>query len=174
LAIVGDGGVLVKTAQVSLLSIVLGFCLGPAPVLAQSGANALGCFTKAEMAAERLVREGLRLREGALGCDGPPWEKGTKPLWQDIDSKFAQRFQAQTRTRAKAFQREFADDAENHLTQWDGRMVMYFRHYPLSDDYCDSIKELLQEVQKKGWSVVDSRAGKDRIPVEMDYRSCNR
>ena len=156
------------------MSIVLGLCLVPAAVRAQSGPNALGCFTKAELAAERLVREGLRLREGALGCDGPPWQKGTKPLWQDIDGKFAQRFQAQTRTRAKAFQREFADDAEDHLTMWDARTVMYFRHFPLSDDYCDSLKETLQEVQKKGWNLLATRAGKDRIPVEMDYRSCNR
>ena len=152
----------------------MAFCLSQVEVRAQTGPNALGCFTKAEMAAERLVREGLRLREGALGCDGPPWNKRTKPLWQDIDTKFGQRFQVQTRARAKAFQREFADDAEDHLQLWDGRTVMFFRHYPLSDDYCDAIKETLQDVQKKGWNVVNGRAGKGRIPVEMDYRACDR
>lgn len=157
-------------------AIALGLIGGliPLAVWAQSGQNAKGCFTKAEMAAERIVREGLRLREGALGCDGPPWSKGTKPLWDDIDGKFGQRFQAQTRTRAKAFQREFADDAENRLQLWDGRTVMAFRHYPLSDDYCDDIKQTLQDMQKKGWTVLDTRAGKERIPVEMDYRSCDR
>ena len=163
-----------KTAAGILLGLGMAFCLSQVEVRAQTGPNALGCFTKAEMAAERLVREGLRLREGALGCDGPPWNKRTKPLWQDIDTKFGQRFQVQTRARAKAFQREFADDAEDHLQLWDGRTVMFFRHYPLSDDYCDAIKETLQDVQKKGWNVVNGRAGKGRIPVEMDYRACDR
>jgi len=144
------------------------------PVFAQTGANALGCFTKAEQAAEQIVREGLRLREAAQGCDRLPWRKDTKRLWDDINQRFGQRLAAQTQTRQKAFQREFGDDAENRLAMWDGRIVTTFRHYPLSDDYCDAMKETLESVQKKGWSVIDVLARKGRVEVEMDYRPCNR
>lgn len=131
-----------------------------------------GCFSKAEEAAEQIVREGLRLREGARGCDGSPWNKGTLALWDDVDRLFGPRFAAQTAIRRKAFEREFKDDADNRLERWNGRIVMHFRHYPLSDIYCGSIKTMLEQIRKRGWGVLQKQATKAQDEVTMDYRPC--
>ncbi len=133
-----------------------------------------GCFTRAEQGAEEMVREGLRLREGAIGCDGPPWYAGTKPLWEEIDQRFGQRFAAQTGIRRRAFQREFAKDAENRLQMWNGRIVMHFRNYPLSETYCAGIKDVLQKMRRGGWGVFSRLAGMAKDEVKMDYRPCDK
>jgi hypothetical protein len=141
------------------------------------GADAAGpkpkiCFTPAEESAEQLVRGGLRLREGALGCDGPPWEFHTKPLWEQVDQLFGPRFKQQTDIRRRAFEREFAKDAENNEKMWDGRTVLYFRNYPLSIPYCTEIRNSLQAMLKSGWGAFANHARRARDEVEADYRPC--
>jgi len=131
------------------------------------------CFTKAEENAEQIVRGGLRLREGANGCDARPWMAQTKPLWDQVDQRFGPRFKQQTNIRRAAFVREFANDAENQVQAWDGRTVLYFRNLPLSVPYCAEIKKTLQDLLgKSGWGGFISRSRLYRIPVEDDYKPC--
>jgi hypothetical protein len=151
--------------------LVLGLWLSPAVAMAQA-AKPRGCFTTAEQTAEQIVREGLRLREGARGCDGRPWRMGTASLWQDVDNQLGPRFLAQTNIRRKAFTREFKDDANNRLELWDGRIVMHFRHYPLSEIYCSEIKDVLGEAKTRGWAAIRAHASKSKEEVKMDYRPC--
>jgi hypothetical protein len=151
----------------AILSVL---CLLPHHAFAQ--AQSKGCFSKAEEAAERLVRQGLRLREGARGCDGSPWNMQTQSMWVDIDRRFGPRFADQTRIRQAAFQREFADDADNRLAVWNGRIVFHFRYYPLSETYCAGIKDLMSQMQKRGWSALTAQANKATVEVKMDYRLC--
>ena len=150
--------------------LILSMLLAVAPAQAKPR----GCFTKTEETAEQVVRQGLRLREGAKLCDGDPWRVPTLRLWTAIDQQFGAQFANQTQIRKAAFQREFEKDAENHLTQWDGRIVNYFRYYPLSPEYCVSIKNILLETQKKGWGAVLLHASKSKDEVRMDYRSCDK
>jgi hypothetical protein len=142
----------------------------PVPVLAQAAPR--GCFTKAEETAEQIVREGLRLREGAKGCAEAPWRQQTLSLWNSLDQRLGPQFAAQTLIRQKAFQREFSDDADNRLQMWNGRIVFYFRNYPLSEVYCAGIKDMLEQMLKKGWGALKSKAGKGADEVKMDYRPC--
>ncbi len=155
-----------------LLILLLLVSLMPVPAQAQAAGR--GCFTKAEEAAEQIVREGLRLREGARGCEGPPWNMQTLALWEEVDQRFGPRFAAQTRIRRNAFQREFSDDADNRLEMWNGRIVFHFRHYPLSEVYCAGIKDMLDQTRKKGWGVLQRSAFKGAGEVKMDYRLCDR
>ena len=139
------------------------FAAGPKPKV---------CFTKAEEGAEMLVRGGLRLREGAAGCDKPPYEMRTQPLWDQVEQKFGPQFKKQTDVRRGAFQREFSKDAENQLQAWDGRTVLYYRNYPLSPVYCAQIKKNLEDFLKTGWPAFAKKAGLYRIPVQDDYKLC--
>ncbi len=131
------------------------------------------CFTKAEESAEQIVRGGLRLREGAAGCDARPWDMHTQPLWDKIEKQFGSRLKQQTDIRRKAFQREFSKDAENSEQAWDGRTVLYFRNYPLSVPYCAEVKKNLEDFLKKGWPVFVASTRLYRIPVEEDYKICD-
>jgi hypothetical protein len=156
----GLGGILSLLLIVSLASAL------PAE------AKPKGCFSKAEETAEQVVRQGLRLREGARGCDGDPWNQRTQAAWDDIDKRLGSQFAAQTKTRKAAFQREFDKDAENHLSEWDARIVTHYRQMPLSPIYCRDVKKLLTEVQKKGWSALLKQAAKGSDQVKMVYKSC--
>ena len=131
------------------------------------------CFTKAEENAEQIVRAGLRLREGAAGCDERPWDMHTLPLWDRVDKQFGPRFKQQTDVRRKAFEREFSKDAENQVQAWDGRTVIYFRNYPLSVPYCAEVKQGLQDVLKQGWGAIKNKSKLAKDEVEMDYEPCN-
>ena len=133
-----------------------------------------GCFTKAEQRAEEVVRHGLRLREGGEGCDGPPWEAGTKPLWEAVNTQFGPQFAQQTDIRNKAFLREFANDAEHKLNQWNARIVFYFRNYPLSPVYCASIKKMLTEAPQKGWRDIVKQAHYAADEIRMTYEPCDK
>jgi hypothetical protein len=139
------------------------FAAGPKPKV---------CFTKAEENAEQIVRDGLRLREGATACDDRPWDMHTQPLWDQVETKFGARFKQQTDIRRKAFLREFSKDVENRIQAWDGRTVLYFRNYPLSVPYCTELKQNLDDLLKKGWATFVARARLYRIPVEDDYKPC--
>ena len=139
------------------------FAAGPKPKI---------CFTKAEESAEMLVRGGLRLREGAAGCDKPPYEMHTQPLWDQVEQKYGSQFKRQTDVRRGAFVREFAKDAENQVQAWDGRTVLYYRYYPLSGVYCVQIKKDLEGFLKTGWPAFAKKATLYRIPVEDDYKPC--
>ena len=138
-----------------------------------AGAKPKVCFTKAEESAEQIVRGGLRLREGAAGCDDRPWDMHTQPLWEKVDKQFGPRFKQQTDIRRKAFQREFAKDVESEERAWDGRTVLYFRNYPLSVPYCAEVKKNLDDLLKKGWPNFVASTRLYRIPVKDNYKMCD-
>jgi hypothetical protein len=154
------------------LVAVLAFSAALAPI-SDLLAKPRGCFTKAEQTAEEVVRYGLKLREGANGCDGAPWDVPTLPLWEALDKQFGAQFKQQTDLRAKAFQREFENDAENKLSQWNARIVFYYRHYPLSPVYCGGIKSDLEAIPKKSWNAFVKRAVIARDDIRMTYQPCD-
>ena len=154
------------TASILLCSLALA-------LPAQAAGKPKGCFTKAEITAERLVRQGLEMREGAKGCDGDPWNYGTMSLWTDLDQRFGPQFAAQTKTRHAAFVREFDKDANNRISQWDGRIVMHFRSFPLGDVYCTEMKKLLTDMKKKGWAGFTKRASVAPDDVKFMFKSCD-
>ncbi len=137
-----------------------------------AAAKPLGCFRHNEMNAERIVRHGLRLREGANSCDRPPWNVPAMPLWKDVDARFGPLFARQTQVRKAAFEREFGNSAWDRLERWDGRIVMHFRHYPVTHVYCRGILDQLKAVQRGGWNVVVKQAEVAPDEVRMDYRPC--
>jgi len=144
-------------------------CLLAAP-LAQAAPS--GCFTAKEMAAERLVRQGLYLREGAMACDGNPWNFKTLSLWQDIDAKQGVKFAAQTKLRTNAFKREYPKNWQFQMRIWDGRIVMHYRNYPLGPEYCGEVKKRLQEVAKGGWNSFNKQAVIAPDEVKFSLRVC--
>ena len=155
------------------IAILTAFSLAASSVQAAGGGpKPKICFTPAEENAEQLVRGGLRLREGAAGCDGRPYEMHTQALWDQIDQKFGAKFKQQTDIRRGAFLREFSKDAENNERAWDGRTVLYFRNYPLSQVYCAQMKKTLENFLKSGWNGFANTARLYRVPVEDDYRKC--
>jgi len=158
--------------RVAALAAVLAFGMALAPPF-QADAKPRGCFTKAEQTAEEVVRYGLRLREGGRGCDGEPWNAGTLPLWEAVDKQFGDQFRQQTDTRRKAFEREFENDAENKLSQWNGRIVFYYRNYPLSQVYCATLKKDLAALPNKPWSNFVKRALIAHNDVRMTYQPCD-
>ncbi len=152
----------------AVCTVILAVALLPPPAQAKG----MICFTKSEQNAEQLVRSGIRLREGAVGCDGPPWHAATLPLWQQVDQRYGSRFKQQTELRRQAFVREFAGDAENHEQMWDGRIVFYYRNYSLSTGYCREIKQTLETIVGGGWGLFVKQAHTAQDAVEMDYRVC--
>jgi hypothetical protein len=141
---------------------------------ASAVAKPRGCFTKAEQQAEEIVRYGLKLREGGRGCDGQPWYRYTLPAWEAVDKLYGPQFRQQTDIRTKAFQREFANDAEHRLSLWNARIVFYYRHYPLSGAYCDDVKKMLANAQKDGWVKLTKQAHLSRDEVRMTYEPCDK
>jgi len=157
----------------ALIALLVLFCMTASGALAAGNGKPKICFTPAEENAEQLVRGGLRLREGAAGCDRRPWDAGTLKLWQQVDQNFGPRFKQQTDIRRRAFEREFSKDVENQVRLWDGRTVLYFRNFPLSVAYCAEIKKTLETMLKSGWSVLVEHAQRAHEEVEMDYRPCS-
>ena len=156
--------------RIVALAAILAFAAAPLPV---AEAKPRGCFTKQEQTAEEVVRYGLRLREGGQGCDEAPWLDRTRPLWDAVDSQFGPQFRQQTETRRQAFIREFENDAENKLSQWNARIVIYYRHYPLSQVYCDQLKKTLTDVTKKPWGAFVKQAAIAHNDVRMTYTPCD-
>lgn len=155
-----------------LPSFLLLSLLAAVPISAWA-AKPKGCFSRPEISAERLVWQGLRLREGAKGCDGDPWNFQTQVMWEDIDKRFGPQFAAQTKIRRAAFIREFGKMADYQITQVDGRIVMHYRGYPLSVPYCTEIKSLLANMQKFGWPAFVKKANVAPDEVKFVYHSCN-
>jgi hypothetical protein len=141
---------------------------------AEAVAKPRGCFTKAEQNAEEIVRFGLKLREGGINCDGDPWNRRTRPLWDKVSDDYDAQFRQNTDIRNKAFLREFENDAEHRLQLWNGRIVFYYRHYPLSGAYCDGIRKMLTDADKNGWVKLTKQARLARDEVRMTYEPCDK
>jgi hypothetical protein len=149
-----------------LLLAVMALSAGPA--LAQ--VKVKRCLSDAEIKTEQLVRHGVFLREAGTRCD--EYSPGTAKLWQEFNVKVGDRFAQQTAKRRKMFEREFKDKAVEVMTYFDGRLVTYYRHYPLGIAYCGNIEKLLKDVSKKGWNAFAAQAETIQNEVRDDYKVC--
>ena len=131
-----------------------------------------GCLGAREETAEQVVRHGVRLREGAQRCEALGFATGAAERWRALDAQLGEQFAAQVAVRAKAFDREFGELAEQELRNWDGRIVGYFRNRPLSQIYCGGIQTMLTEAGAKGWVGFKKQALRERGEVRMTYRIC--
>lgn len=152
-----------RTALIFLLSLTL---IGPAQ------AKPKNCFSSAEHTVEWQVRHGIRLREFAYRCDEHPYNAGTLEIWKRIDEKNAAQFQKMRDARAKTFEREFPTKFKEYLEAWNGRIIIRYRDYYLSDVDCAQTKKQLEEIDKKGFPVFVKIAAKYKPEALMDYRKC--
>jgi hypothetical protein len=128
------------------------------------------CLSQAEALTEQLVRHGVFLREAGNRC--VDYNSATAKLWKDFDTKFGVRMKQQTDKRTKLFTRQFKDKAVQVTTYFDGRLVTYHRHYPLSASYCGHVEDLLKEANKRGWAGFTDQAKTVQNEVLMDYKVC--
>ncbi|CAA7619962.1 conserved exported hypothetical protein [Magnetospirillum sp. LM-5] len=138
------------------------------PALAQ--VKVKRCLSEAEIKTEQLVRHGIFLRESGNRCD--EYNPGTAKMWKDFDANVGTRFAQQTAKRKKLFEREFKTKALEVMTYFDGRLVTYYRHYPLGIAYCGNIEKLLKDVTKKGWNAFVVQAETIQNEVRSDYKVC--
>lgn len=128
------------------------------------------CLTQAEVLTEQLVRHGVFLREAGTRCD--EYKPGTYKMWQDFDARFGNRLKQQTDRRKKLFAKQFKDKATQVTTYFDGRLVTYHRHFPITAAYCTNIEKLLNDVTKRGWNGFAEQAKTVQNEVLMDYKVC--
>lgn len=128
------------------------------------------CLTQAEVLTEQLVRHGVFLREAGRRCD--EYNPGTAILWKEFDTKFGERFKRQTDKRKRLFQKQFKDKATQVITYFDGRLVTYHRHYPLTGAYCGNVDKLLKDAAKRGWGAFTNQAKTVQNEVLLDYKVC--
>lgn len=131
-----------------------------------------GCFSGKEEVAEQVVRHGIRLREGAWRCEELGFAAQTMADWRVLDAQLAEQFAAQVAVRSKAFEREFEGQAQQQLRLWDGRIVGYFRHRPLTESYCRRLTDMLSEPRSRGWPNFKKQALAERSEVRIDYKIC--
>ncbi|MBF0270051.1 MAG: hypothetical protein HQL44_15820 [Alphaproteobacteria bacterium] len=130
------------------------------------------CMTRAEQTSEWQIRHAIRLREFAWRCDEPPYSAGTLEIWKRIDEKNAAQFKKMTDARAKVFEREFPTQHKTYLENWNGRIIIRYRDYYLSNIDCAQTKQQLLDIDKKGFGAFTKMAGKYKPEVLMDYRIC--
>lgn len=128
------------------------------------------CLTQAEALTEQLVRHGVFLREAGNRCED--YKAGTAKMWTDFDAKLGPRMKQQTEKRKTLFIKQFKEKALEVTTYFDGRLVTYHRHYPLSAAYCGHVNDLLKEVGKRGWAGFSEQAKMVQNEVLMDYKVC--
>ncbi|MBF0355690.1 MAG: hypothetical protein HQL43_10695 [Alphaproteobacteria bacterium] len=131
-----------------------------------------GCMTKAEQTVEWQIRHGIRLREFAFRCDEPPYNAGTLAIWRRIDATQTGQFQKMTDSRAKTFEREFPQTFKSYIEAWNGRIIMRYRDYYLSDIDCIQTKRQLQDIEKKGFKAFTTLSARYKPEILMDYRTC--
>jgi hypothetical protein len=129
------------------------------------------CLTQQEVKVEQLVRHGIFLREGGNRCD-EDYNPGTAKMWKDFDSQFGTRLAQQTGRRKKLFEREFKANPIEVMTYFDGRLVTYYRYYPLSVAYCGHVDKLLKEVSRGGWNVFAKQSAIVQADVIIDLKIC--
>ncbi|MBI2241028.1 MAG: hypothetical protein HYU59_09535 [Magnetospirillum gryphiswaldense] len=129
------------------------------------------CLTQSEVKVEKLVRHGIFLREGGNRCDAD-YNPGTAKMWKDFDTRFGPRLAQQTASRKKVFDREFKGNALEVMTYFDGRLVTYYRYYPLSVSYCGQVDKLLKDVTKRGWNAFAKQSEIVQADVVTDMKIC--
>lgn len=128
------------------------------------------CLSPADQKTEQIIRHGIFLREGSRNCN--EMKPGLAKQWTDFDTKFAKNLSGQTAKRAKLFQREFKDKATEVMTYFDGRLVTYYRYYPITVSYCEHVGELLTELGKRGWGGFVKQSEATENDVRTDLKLC--
>lgn len=139
---------------------------------APAQAKPKNCFSKAEQTVEWQVRHGIRLREFAHRCEEPRYNAGTLEIWKRVDEKNAAQFQKMRDARAKVFEREFPEMHKEYLENWNGRIILRYRNYYLSDVDCKQTRKQLEAIDKTGFNAFVKMAAKYKPEVLMDYRLC--
>lgn len=142
----------------------------PAQAQAPPDANFKRCLNDKELETERLVRHGVFLREGAWRCNGAV--PGSFDIWRDIDENLGPQMRRVTDARKLLFDREFGESSFQVTNYLDGRLVVYYRNFPLTGVYCNTINRLLKDVQARGWGAYAKQAETLRDNVKLDYRAC--
>jgi hypothetical protein len=142
------------------------------PVLAPAAwGKPKGCFTKAELIAEREVRHGIFLREASRRCQGR-FLAHSRKIWDAFEQDNGVRFRTQVARRASGWQREFPDDWKIKQTRSDGQIVTYARIQAVTPAFCANVDEMLQENGKAGYAGFARQAARIRNEVTDDYRQC--
>lgn len=144
--------------------------LGTAASPAMAQVKFTKCISEAEAAVEQLVHHGVFLREGGNRCE--EYRPGTAKMFKAFDDKFGQRLASQTAKRSRMFTKQFKDKADQVRTYFDGRLVTYHRHFPLTVAYCENVEKLLKEVERGGWGAFTKQAKVVQSQVLRDYRIC--
>lgn len=133
-----------------------------------------GCLSPSEHVAEREVRHGVRLREMSFRCDQQyPRARAVFPRWKEFSDKSAERFARQAELRRKAMAREFPDNFREVMMSSDDRLVVFFRHYPLTEPYCLGISRLFDPLERGGWQAFVKQAATVRDEIRLwSYKSC--
>lgn len=162
------------------LSVLL-LLAGAAAAFAQAGRppqaqlpprlNFKRCLTTKELETERLVRHGVYLREGSWRCD--KMVSGTWTMWSGIDRDLGPRMKQVTDARKRMFDKEFRQDGDKVRTYFDGRLVTYYRNFPLTGVYCNNIDTMLKEIQGRGWGAYGKQAKRIHDNVRLDFKACN-
>lgn len=157
------------TRKAPMAQIALALVLLAQPAAA---AKPKGCFTNREHQAEQVIRHGIFLRESARLCAARPYYMDTDETWKSIEEALGASFAADTARRAKAFDREFGDRGEELRVYWNGRLVMEARHSATSPSFCDDVKVVLDEINRRGMRALKTQAEKARNLVLRDYKNC--
>ena len=150
----------------TMLTLILVLALA-----APADAKPKGCFTRAEISSDQIVRHGVYLREAADRCND--YEPGSWKVWKDLDDKFGVRFRSERSRRESAFKREFPDSWKQNVTTFDAKLVTFDRNLPYNDAFCADIKELLDNAQKKGWGEFTKQSKKIRDQARMEFKPCD-
>ncbi len=145
---------------------------GAAPAGAQGKPR--GCLTAKEQTAEREVRHGVRLREMTFRCDREyPQKEPLFPKWEEFAKQSTVQITQQVDLRKKAFAREFPQSPAATTQELDDRLVVFFRHYPLTAPYCEGVGTLMTAVTNGGWKIFSKQAATARTEIMLwDYKLC--
>lgn len=151
--------------------LLLALCLLVLPSSAFPAGKGKGCFTAAELTAEREVRHGIFLREASRLCQGRFLADSAK-TWDSFEQTNGARFRAAVARRAKAWKREFPKDWQVKQTHADGAIVTYARNYSVESAFCTKIEARLKEITKRGYAAFTNQTRMIRNEVADDYKTC--
>ena len=140
-------------------------------VSAPAWAKPKGCFTKAEISSDQVIRHGVYLREAADRCNS--YQPGSWVEWKAFDTAFGVQLRAERSKREAAFKREFPDSWLKDVTTFDAKLVTFDRNLPYNVAFCEDIKDLLDGLKKGGWGAFTKQSKKVRDQARMEFKPCD-
>jgi len=130
-----------------------------------------GCFSKSEISSDLIIRHGVFLREASDRCND--YQPGSKGVWKQFYDSFGARFKSERDRRENAFKREFPETWKRAVTTFDARMVTFDRNLPYTDAFCQDVRDLLDDNQKKGWGSFVKQSKIVRDESTLDFKPCD-